>query len=70
VTALGTLATTFGWKYAGVVRRLEAARLEAAKTAWEARRAKAKRLAGLTQGQTKSLGQAAANFLATFREGK
>jgi large subunit ribosomal protein L13Ae len=70
VTSLGTLATTFGWKYAGVVKRLETARLNAGKTSWEARKAKAKRIAGITQGQNKQLGQAAANFLATFKEGK
>jgi large subunit ribosomal protein L13Ae len=68
VTSLGTLATTFGWKYGGIVKDLEAARIEASGKAYKERQAKAKRLAGLTKGATGQLGKAAAKFLDTYKE--
>jgi large subunit ribosomal protein L13Ae len=68
VTSLGTLATTFGWKYGKIVKELETARIETAAKRYKERQAKAKRAAGLAQGANKQLGAAAVKFLTTYRE--
>lgn len=68
VTTLGKLATTFGWKYADVVKNLEAKRLEKYAEdhkAYKEQQAKKERAIAAVN---KELGAAAVKFLETYVE--
>lgn len=67
-TSLGTIATTFGWKYGDVVRRLEDKRKEeAAKKYQDGKKASQDRARAL-EAANKKLGDAAVKFLDTYVE--
>ncbi|KAK8866689.1 60S ribosomal protein L13A [Tritrichomonas musculus] len=67
-TSLGTIATTFGWKYGAVVARLEDKRKEEAAKRYEQSKNDAKKRAQALQAANKQLGEAAVRFLDTYVE--
>jgi len=68
VTALGTLATTFGWRYGRVVAGLEAKRLERSQLHFEGKKAESARRARALATANRALGADAVRFLDTCRE--
>ena len=68
VTSLGTLATTFGWKYGNVVKNLEHQRLERAKEFYNQKKENAQKRERALAAANKQLGAAAVKFLETYVE--
>jgi large subunit ribosomal protein L13Ae len=67
-TTLGEVATTFGWKYAGIVKKLETERIERSAKDYAKRQGDKKRKAGQLAGANKKLDAKAVKFLETFVE--
>ena len=68
VTSLGTVATTFGWKYGNVVKNLEAKRLEKAAEYYEQKKAEAAKKERAIAAANQQLGDAIVKFLETYVE--
>jgi large subunit ribosomal protein L13Ae len=68
VTTLGQVATTFGWKYAGIVKKLETERIARAADGYAKRKVEKDKKAKMIAGANKRLGAGAAQFLETFVE--
>ena len=67
-TSLGKLATTFGWKYGGIVESLEKQRIEAANEKHKEAQAQRKAYTQALAQANKQLGEQAVKFLDTFVE--
>ena len=67
-TKLGTLSTTFGWKYGKVVANLEEQRKAASHARYEQKKAQEQARARAIENANKQLGAAAVKFLETYQE--